>query len=210
MKRIISLVLCGTLLASLAACSGGSSGGQTSTQQSEAAGKENETAAPAQTGSDKGTVKIGVLLPFTGASAYSAELAREGYDYAVEYYNGQGGIKSLGGAKLEIVYADTTGVTEVGVTEFERLVNVEKIDIAHEGSAGWKEISEKSAVPSDLPSAVSDILKRMEKGQSITRISRDLRLDPDFVETVCRIQVTHPGVTAAGIVDKMEVNKTTL
>ena len=59
MKRIISLVLCGTLLASLAACSGGSSGGQTSTQQSEAAGKENETAAPAQTGSDKGTVKIG-------------------------------------------------------------------------------------------------------------------------------------------------------
>lgn len=130
MKRIISLVLCGTLLASLAACSGGSSGGQTSTQQSEAAWKENETAAPAQTGSDKGTVKIGVLLPFTGASAYSAELAREGYDYAVEYYNGQGGIKSLGGAKLEIVYADTTGVTEVGVTEFERLVNVEKIDIA--------------------------------------------------------------------------------
>ena len=87
---------------------------------------------------------------------------------------------------------------------------VEKIDIAHEGSAGWKEISEKSAVPSDLPSAVSDILKRMEKGQSITRISRALRLDPDFVEIVCRIQVTHPGVTAAGIVDKMEVNKTTL
>lgn len=74
-------------------------------------------------------VKIGVLNPFTGGSAFQANLAKEGFDYAAKYYNEQGGIKSLGGAKLELVYADTTGVAEVGVTEFERLVNVEGIDI---------------------------------------------------------------------------------
>ena len=32
-------------------------------------------------------------------------------------------------------------------------------------------------------------------------------LRQDFVEQVCRIRVTHPGVTAEGIVNKMEVNE---
>ena len=76
------------------------------------------------------TIKIGVLYAFSGPTAYQTNLAREGYDYAVEYYNSQGGIKSMGGKKLELVYADHTGVAEVGATEFERLVNIEKIDIA--------------------------------------------------------------------------------
>lgn len=79
---------------------------------------------------EENVIKIGVLYAFTGSTAYQTNLAKEGYDYAVEYYNAQGGIKSMGGAKLELVYADHTGVAEVGVTEFERLVNVDKIDIA--------------------------------------------------------------------------------
>ena len=83
----------------------------------------------------------------------------------------------------------------------------ERIDIAHGEAGALKEIPEKYRSTSDLTSAVKDILKRMEKGQSIARISGDLRLNPEFVETVCRIKVTHPGVTAAGIVDKMEVNR---
>lgn len=79
---------------------------------------------------NENVIKIGVLYAFSGATAYQTNLAKEGYDYAVEYYNAQGGIKSMGGAKLELVYADHTGVAEIGVTEFERLVNVEQIDVA--------------------------------------------------------------------------------
>lgn len=81
---------------------------------------------------------------------------------------------------------------------------VERVDIS-QGEIGNIQMYR---VKPDLPAVVGDILKRMEKGQSITRISNALRLDPDFVETVCRIKVTHPTVTAVGIVDKMEVNKT--
>jgi len=33
------------------------------------------------------------------------------------------------------------------------------------------------------------------------------KLPQDFVEQVCRIRVTHPGVTEEGIVNKMEVNE---
>ncbi len=86
---------------------------------------------------------------------------------------------------------------------------VERIDIAC-GEPGIGKGSVKgAAIAADMPQTVNHILKRMEKGQSITRISGDLKLDPDFVETVCRIKVTHPGVTAVGIVDKMEVNRST-
>lgn len=116
MKQLISLLLCMSLLICIVGC--GQQASTDATQQSESAKEPSEN-----------VVKIGVLNPFTGGSAFQANLAKEGFDYAAKYYNEQGGIKSLGGAKLELVYADTTGVAEVGVTEFERLVNVEGIDI---------------------------------------------------------------------------------
>ena len=119
MKRLISLILCMALLFCITGC--GQQTNTASTQQGVSSNKSNE--------SNDNIVKIGVLNPFTGGSAFQANLAKEGFDYAAKYYNDQGGIKSLGGAKLELVYADTTGVAEVGVTEFERLVNVEGIDI---------------------------------------------------------------------------------
>lgn len=119
MKRLISLILCMTLLVCIVGC--GQQTSTASTQQGASSNEPNE--------SSENIVKIGVLNPFTGGSAFQANLAKEGFDYAAKYYNEQGGIKSMGGAKLELVYADTTGVAEVGVTEFERLVNVEGIDV---------------------------------------------------------------------------------
>lgn len=56
---------------------------------------------------------------------------------------------------------------------------VERIDIAH-GEPGIGRGSVKRPV-ADLPLTIGNILKRMEKGQSIARISGDLKLDPDFV-----------------------------
>ena len=51
-------------------------------------------------------------------------------------------------------------------------------------------------------------MKRMDKGQTVGKISKDLNLDPEFTAQICRIRVTHPGVTAEGILNKIEVNKT--
>ena len=70
------------------------------------------------------TIKIGCILPFTGGSAYLGKLQKEGLDYCVDYYNSKGGIN---GKKIEIVYADSTGVPDVAVTELERMVNNEHI-----------------------------------------------------------------------------------
>ena len=35
-------------------------------------------------------------------------------------------------------------------------------------------------------------MKRMEKGQTVSRIAEELKLEPAFVEEICRIKVTHP------------------
>ncbi|HJB16611.1 MAG TPA: metallophosphatase family protein [Candidatus Blautia excrementipullorum] len=84
---------------------------------------------------------------------------------------------------------------------------------------GWR--AERVDIPDETPQKrekdapqkcgrrnIEAVLKRMEKGQTVSRIAEELKLEPAFVEEICRIKVTHPGVTALGILDKMEVNKT--
>ena len=66
-------------------------------------------------------VKVGVLHPVTGWATYSGTQCRLGALLAIEDINSAGGIKSLGGAKLEAVLADAQSKPEVGVAEIERL-----------------------------------------------------------------------------------------
>jgi branched-chain amino acid transport system substrate-binding protein len=46
---------------------------------------------------------------------------------AMEDVNGAGGVKSLGGAKIKLVFGDTRGEADIGVTETERLITREKV-----------------------------------------------------------------------------------
>lgn len=81
--------------------------------------------------------------------------------------------------------------------------SVERIDIEHETSRRKAPVREGDLLP-----AIRGILKRMDKGQQVEQIASDMKLDQEFVEQICRIKVTHPGVTAHGILDKVEVNRT--
>ncbi|MDE5823814.1 MAG: hypothetical protein K2H91_03910, partial [Lachnospiraceae bacterium] len=53
---------------------------------------------------------------------------------------------------------------------------------------------------------VETIVREMCAGRKVEQIAKKLGADSEFVEQVCRIYVTHPGVSAQGIVDKMEVS----
>lgn len=79
------------------------------------------------TGGDGDAVKIGIILPFTGSNARIGELQYNGMELFINNVNEAGGIKSLNGAKLEIVKADSTGAPEVGVTEIERIITQDKV-----------------------------------------------------------------------------------
>ena len=66
-------------------------------------------------------VKIGVLHPVTGALAYSGQQCREGALMAIEDINKAGGIKSLGGAKIEAMLGDAQSTPQAGSAEVEKM-----------------------------------------------------------------------------------------
>ena len=96
-------------------------------------------------------------------------------------------------------------------------VQVERVDLPAEPVSGRgkrdldkREDEKDCPIPEDnLLSAIEGIFRRMDRGWKIERISREMKLDAGFVEQVCRIRVTHPGVSAEGIMDKIEVNRQT-
>jgi len=66
-------------------------------------------------------VKIGVLHPVTGPLAWSGTQGRLGAQLAIEMINESGGIRSLGGAKIEPMLADAQSKPDVGVTEVQNM-----------------------------------------------------------------------------------------
>ena len=169
MKKAIALLLALVMVFSMVACASSSankSNDKTNDQTNTPAAAEDNTPASDETtesGDASGdTVKIGVLLPFSGASAATGELQMRGFQMYVDRVNARGGIQSLGGAKIELVKADTTGSPEVGVTEMERLI-AENPDMAaivgpYQSGVGSATvpIAEKYGVPYVLSNCTTD------------------------------------------------------
>jgi branched-chain amino acid transport system substrate-binding protein len=69
-------------------------------------------------------VKIGIVLPLTGAEAKFGEIEKRSFEMAVDEINKQGGIK---GEKIELIVEDDTGRPEVGRSVAEKLINKDKV-----------------------------------------------------------------------------------
>jgi branched-chain amino acid transport system substrate-binding protein len=74
-----------------------------------------------------GKVRIGVLLPLSGPIAVGGQLVRRGYEMAAEDINKAGGIKSLEGAQVELIFGDHQARQDVAIGETERLIEREKV-----------------------------------------------------------------------------------
>jgi len=71
--------------------------------------------------SSGGTIKVGTVHPLTGTNAGDGQQMENGVKLAIEAINAAGGIKSMGGAKLELLPGDTQGKPDVGQSEAQRL-----------------------------------------------------------------------------------------
>jgi branched-chain amino acid transport system substrate-binding protein len=78
-------------------------------------------AAPAVLRAQTQTVKIGGVGPLTGPLAYNGNQAKAGMQFAIDDINAAGGIKSMGGAKLELVYGDAESRPDVGAAQVDKL-----------------------------------------------------------------------------------------
>jgi branched-chain amino acid transport system substrate-binding protein len=134
MKRMLALLLAMCLVFALCACAGNDSDPSENPSQ-------NST-KPSESNSDNvavDTVKIGVMLPLS-TSQDGSEMIKTLVDIFVEAINTTDsdldlpfhdveGLPNLGGAKVEVVYGDTGATADVCMTEVERLITSENVDI---------------------------------------------------------------------------------
>lgn len=106
-------------------------------------------------------VRIGNIIPLSGPSASVGQQGKNAREMALEEINAAGGIKSLGGAKLKLFYADSESKPERGVAEAERLINSEKVNVL---TGCWNSavtypttaVAERYGIPFIVPVSVSD------------------------------------------------------
>jgi len=78
-------------------------------------------AFPSIGGAQPAAVKVGVLHPVTGALAFSGQQCREGAMLAIDDINKAGGIKAMGGARIEPLLGDAQSQPAAGAAEIEKM-----------------------------------------------------------------------------------------
>jgi branched-chain amino acid transport system substrate-binding protein len=114
-------------------------------------------------------VNIGALYPVTGSFAQIGQACVNAAKLAVEMVNDAGGIKSLGGAKLNLILSDVQSDTTVTRTETDRLISGNKLSAIHGCYASAltliaSEVAERAKV-AIITGSSSDMLN---KGRSYT------------------------------------------
>src|SRR5690349_20987957 len=115
------------------------------------------------------TVNIGGLYPVTGSLAQIGQGCVNAAKLAVEMVNEAGGIKSLGGAKLNLILSDVQSDTTVTRTETDRLITSNKLSAIHGCFASAltliaSEVCERAKVPI-ITGSSSD---QLNKGRTYT------------------------------------------
>lgn len=116
-KSRVSLLLIAVLL--MAACAA-----PMPTSDPPALESSSETAAEGESGEDP--IVIGASLPMTGGFSVNGVKHKEGYELCVDLINEKGGIL---GRPVEIIINDNRSDTETAISQYERLINVDGVDV---------------------------------------------------------------------------------
>lgn len=111
------------------------------------------------------SVKIGLIHPVSGFIAFSGTQCREGALMAIADINAAGGIKSLGGAQLEAMLADSQGKPDIGAAEVAKMAEAGAHGIVAGYSSAISLATSQEAAKSNTPHVVDvgvsdEIVKR--------------------------------------------------
>lgn len=96
------------------------------------------------------TVNVGVIQPLSGANAQFGINSRNGVELVADEINAAGGIKALGGARINLVIADATSTPTTAATVAQRLITQNQV------------CAILGAFASSLTLAVSEVTERRE------------------------------------------------
>lgn len=93
-------------------------------------------------------VNVGVILPLSGANAQFGLNSRNGIELVAEEINAAGGIKSMGGAKINLIVADGTSTPTTAASVAQRLISQNEV------------VAVLGAFASNLTIAISEVTER--------------------------------------------------
>src|SRR2546429_770020 len=105
---------------------------------------------------DKAPLKIGLMLPYKGVYATVAEGIDRGFQIALAEYGGR-----ISGRSIEIIRADDELTPSVGVQKFNKLVQLDKVDlvagvVGSNVAIALSELAEKAKKPTVFVNAFAD------------------------------------------------------
>jgi branched-chain amino acid transport system substrate-binding protein len=108
-------------------------------------------------------VKIGMVLPLSGAAANQGNQTKTGAVIAADEINAKGGIPALGGAKIKLIFGDCQSKPDVGASETERIIQRENVSILTGAymsavTTVTTEVAERYKTPWLVTGSVADII----------------------------------------------------
>src|SRR5690625_717089 len=125
---------------------------------------DSETSGESSGGGDKSpeTIKVGVIYPTSGGMAsagqdqqdgveFGAKLINESYDLDIPLAKEEG-LPNYDNAKIELIFADTTGEPDVALGEVEKLITEDKVvaiigSYASSNTAAASQAAERHGIP---------------------------------------------------------------
>ncbi len=106
-------------------------------------------------------VRIGGIFALSGLFASGGQDSKNGAELAAEKINAAGGIKSLDGAKIELVFGDSQSKPASAASETERLITQSKVSVVMGANTSAETIpasvvSERYQIPFLVPMAQSE------------------------------------------------------
>jgi branched-chain amino acid transport system substrate-binding protein len=96
------------------------------------------------------TINVGVIMPLSGANAQFGINSRNGIELVADEINEAGGIKELGGAKINLIVADSTSTPTTAGTVAQRLISQNDV------------VAILGAFASSLTIAISEVTERQD------------------------------------------------
>ncbi|MQA88305.1 MAG: ABC transporter substrate-binding protein [Streptosporangiales bacterium] len=156
MRKLRFLIGPLALMVVAAACNGADVVGDDTADTGDTAEEEQ----PADAGAE--AIRIGALHPLTGALANDGSAMNAAVQMAIEDVNEAGGIQSLGGARLELITADSQGDPEIGQTEAQRMIDEGAVAMigAFQSAVAINvaTLAERSGIPFVIDVAVDDAI----------------------------------------------------
>lgn len=101
------------------------------------------------------TVKVGVLEPLTGNLAYNGTQCAAGAKFAADAINAAGGIKSMGGAQIELVVVDAQSRPEIAASAVDTLAEAGVVAFTGASASALGLASSQAAAKYDLAQVFS-------------------------------------------------------